>query len=636
MSTLTVTENVVSATINESTVALTVAETPVNLTVASGAVSASESVAGVLEIATAAEAAALTATNKALTPSLFADALGGVDGELIRVDINGLVGDGTTDDTAALQTILTANQGSNDIILKFSPNKTYLLDTVTWSGAGSLTIDASGATFKLKNSATNAQMFSITNPTEFHILPGATWEGNSANQTDQASYLVYIEAGANTTNVSVCGQRFSDILTGGVRLIGAGGLADGAGADNATFENNVFDNVSIGAVQTNITLSVRGNHARGTIKGNTFYNCSTGDATVIMGLSAEVTSANDWVGSWSISDNICEYGGTPLFLQKIRKCTVTNLIGHNIARSVGGTDYNANFIKIDDAGGDDSDITLTNCRATSENTTYTPSIRIEESGSDPYARTKGVKLYNCLSPYDIVAGASGEHRLTGCTANEDIALSGSGSKSSATLCNAGVTFNIQSAESTISGCIAPSFTVTSDGAGSSIQGGNYYSGISDMNNGATDVTVSGVNFTGSARLRLQGDRQFARSNTIVTTSDIAIQASKVGATEIVIESNTISAAESFTTTPGIYLQDPLEVIIKNNTFLSTTNRGSIGRIATTQSIRGEIRGNRGVRTHRNLNTSLGDLILDDNGYWNSGTWTPLSVTNHPTGFTGHG
>jgi hypothetical protein len=95
--------------------------------------------------------------------------------ESVSVDDFGAKGDGTTNDTVSIQNAL--NSGIKQV--NFVAGKTYLINGgLTCSTAG-LNITATGATIKLKNSASSLSMLTLTGANS--TVNGGTWDGNKAN-----------------------------------------------------------------------------------------------------------------------------------------------------------------------------------------------------------------------------------------------------------------------------------------------------------------------------------------------------------------------------------------------------------------------------------------------------------------------
>jgi len=95
--------------------------------------------------------------------------------ESVSVNDFGAKGDGSTDDTTSIQNAL--NSGVKQVV--FVPGQTYLINGgLTCSTAG-LNIIATGATIKLKNSASSLSMLTLSGANS--TVNGGTWDGNKAN-----------------------------------------------------------------------------------------------------------------------------------------------------------------------------------------------------------------------------------------------------------------------------------------------------------------------------------------------------------------------------------------------------------------------------------------------------------------------
>jgi hypothetical protein len=113
----------------------------------------------------------------------------------VNVQDYGAVGDGVADDTVAIQAALSS--GSTSV---FFPAGTYLVDGGLSCSAAGVTITATGATIKLKNSAANKYILNVTGANSTVI--GGTWDGNQSNGNTGpdvfANYGVRIGANGST------------------------------------------------------------------------------------------------------------------------------------------------------------------------------------------------------------------------------------------------------------------------------------------------------------------------------------------------------------------------------------------------------------------------------------------------------
>ena len=92
----------------------------------------------------------------------------------------GAVGDGVTDDTAAIQSALSS--GSKNI--QFTP-ATYLINGGLTLTASDTNLICTGATIKLKNNASSKSMLFITGAN--CVVDGGTWDGNKTNGNNTGS-----------------------------------------------------------------------------------------------------------------------------------------------------------------------------------------------------------------------------------------------------------------------------------------------------------------------------------------------------------------------------------------------------------------------------------------------------------------
>lgn len=100
-------------------------------------------ISAMTETATAAPLAAGAMVPVALSGDTYKYDLGELARRQISVDDYGAVGDGTTTDTTAVQTALTATSGG---VLRFTPGKTYKVGSGLVLSGSDVTIDARGAT----------------------------------------------------------------------------------------------------------------------------------------------------------------------------------------------------------------------------------------------------------------------------------------------------------------------------------------------------------------------------------------------------------------------------------------------------------------------------------------------------------
>jgi hypothetical protein len=125
----------------------------------------------------------------------------------------GAVGDGVTDDTAAIQ--LALNSGAS--VINF-PQGTYIIDGGLTLTAPDTTLICTGATIKLKNNASLKRMLNITGAN--CTVDGGTWDGNKANGNNTGSgfdsYNVFMFADRCTV------KNINSINTFGIGIKGFG------------------------------------------------------------------------------------------------------------------------------------------------------------------------------------------------------------------------------------------------------------------------------------------------------------------------------------------------------------------------------------------------------------------------------
>ncbi len=100
--------------------------------------------------------------------------------ETVSVKDFGAVGDGVADDTAAIQ--LALNSGAS--VINF-PQGTYIIDGGLTLTTADTNLICTGATIKLKNSASSKAMLNITGAN--CTVDGGTWDGNKANGNNTGS-----------------------------------------------------------------------------------------------------------------------------------------------------------------------------------------------------------------------------------------------------------------------------------------------------------------------------------------------------------------------------------------------------------------------------------------------------------------
>ena len=148
------------------------------------------------------------------TSSLTARSLANRFAAIVDVRDYGATGDGSIDDTVALQAALDAGGGASALALHLGvrvPAGTYIVNSVTVSARAALLL-ADGATLKHKTSSTD-HMIKFTG-TEFRIS-GGTIDGNRAGQGANRRYTIRCEI-PSTAVVDVSRVNFTSTLAAGV------------------------------------------------------------------------------------------------------------------------------------------------------------------------------------------------------------------------------------------------------------------------------------------------------------------------------------------------------------------------------------------------------------------------------------
>lgn len=159
-----------SASTSASTATTKASEATTSATNAASSASAASS------SATSASTSATSASTSAATAEYWADLAAAAVRNGAHVTDFGATGNGTTDDTTAIQAAI--NSGAKLIV--FPSGFTFLTDQVTSAGADT-TFYAVGATIKLKPNSTIYRPLRINHAR--CTVVGGTWDGNRANQT---------------------------------------------------------------------------------------------------------------------------------------------------------------------------------------------------------------------------------------------------------------------------------------------------------------------------------------------------------------------------------------------------------------------------------------------------------------------
>lgn len=156
---------------------------------------------------------------------------------------NGCVGDGVTDDSAAIQAVLAAAAAIGGTV--YFPQGTYIANAITIPS--NITIIARSATIKRKNASTG-NIFLYSTGTSKIRINGLWIDGNKANQTHEAHNLSF--DGCEDYQVTDC-RIFN--AKGSGNTYGAGiAISDGSNdtsvAQSIISKNSIFDNDVYGVI----------------------------------------------------------------------------------------------------------------------------------------------------------------------------------------------------------------------------------------------------------------------------------------------------------------------------------------------------------------------------------------------------
>ena len=106
-------------------------------------------------------------------------------GQVFNVKAYGAVGDGVTDDIAALNSALTAADAADGAIIYFPPGTYILASTWDFSSRENITVTGTQATLKAKD-ASNLDWMILVSASKHIVFDGLRLDGNFINQTTGA------------------------------------------------------------------------------------------------------------------------------------------------------------------------------------------------------------------------------------------------------------------------------------------------------------------------------------------------------------------------------------------------------------------------------------------------------------------
>ena len=213
--------------------------------------------------------------------------------ESVSVKDFGAVGDGTTDDTAAIQLALNAVSTGGEVIF---PAGTYIASVLSLTYSCSLRgAGMSSTSIKLKGSATANTSLLTTNYMDNITITGIYFNGNGANQTytaDNGQNGILVR---NSTNVVITECRFKEWGKDAIELYSDSVAADPV--NNVIISNNLFESPR----RAGVTV-ISGK--RITIANNIFSGTNSYGAVVTnCGVTWEPDASSDTLADLTVSGN---------------------------------------------------------------------------------------------------------------------------------------------------------------------------------------------------------------------------------------------------------------------------------------------------------------------------------------------
>ncbi len=246
-----------------------------------------------IESPTSLTAVALSNTSVSRTARLkHAPAIG-----LYFPEAEGAVGDGTTDDTVALQAALTAATGAT---LHLARGVTFVTDTVSVAANTRIT---GGGTLKFKTNTAAFALVAATNVSNV-LIEGITFDGNVANQAVWSEFRHTLQIIGSSSHVTVRGCTFLNPIADGVYVVSsAGNIPSDVDIDGNSF---IGTNVNRNGVTMTACTDSR-------VRGNYFYKMSKD--TMPGAIDLEPNAVGDTISNIVVAGNTFVGGGTPT-LQK--------------------------------------------------------------------------------------------------------------------------------------------------------------------------------------------------------------------------------------------------------------------------------------------------------------------------------
>lgn len=243
-----------------------------------------------------------------------------IEGAAVNVKDFGAIGDGVTDDTAAIQAAIDANIGSI-----FFPRGTYLVSPVTGQNyallVSSKTVQMRGNSSALKMTSTEIKQLIRFETSNNCSIENLTFQGSGTNGADGGVGLVQF---FDCDNVSVSNCYILDANCDGLAVASCNGV---------TIANSIFENCSKSSIYPNLSTGV-------SINNN--YIKSTGGHTVsgnIVGSGIQISGNTDCTITGNIITNglgigiYCNESGTT--------APKRNLITGNTVKNIENPTYTA-------------------------------------------------------------------------------------------------------------------------------------------------------------------------------------------------------------------------------------------------------------------------------------------------------
>jgi len=252
-------------------------------------------------------------------------ALNQISENIVDAKSYGAMGDGATDDTAAINAALAALSTTGGTLVISPSSGSYMIDaltSITPSSNTDIRIEKDATLEAITNASPNYAVVQLTSVDNVRIYGGGHIKGEKDTHSGisgEGGMCIRMDA---ATNVVVEGIQISDGWGDGI-YVGA----DPAGqSSNITIRGNrVFDNR-----RNNISI-VDGDS--GVITGNTTYGAGTANG---VGINLE-PGANEDVTNWTVTNNLCYSNGVGIvavtrfgpLISTVRNITITGNICRN-------------------------------------------------------------------------------------------------------------------------------------------------------------------------------------------------------------------------------------------------------------------------------------------------------------------